>query len=122
MAGSRAWVAAGATAERDGLDIGPLLRDPAAQLHRDALFFHDPHDYETTTPVSAVRVRDWKLLEYLEDGRLALYNPREDPSELNDLAAAMPDRADALARRLHEWRPAVDAAMPTPNPDFKGKK
>lgn len=107
---------------RDGLDMSPLLRDPAAQLERDALFFHYPHYYETTTPVSGVRMRDWKLLEYLEDGRLELYNLRDDPTERTDLAARMPDRADALARRLHEWRTAVDAAMPTPNPDFKGNK
>lgn len=114
--------ATGGPAERDGLDIGPLLRDPAARLDRDALFFHYPHYYETTTPVSAVRMRDWKLLEYLEDGRLELYNLHDDPSELTDLAARMPDRAAEMARRLHEWRTSVDAAMPTPNPDFKAKK
>lgn len=74
------------------------------------------------TPVSAVRMRNWKLREYLEDGRFELYNLRADPSERNDLAARMSDRTDAMARRLHEWRRAVDAAMPTPNPDFTGTK
>ena len=113
---------ANAPAERDGLDIGPVLHDPAARLDRDALFFHYPHYYETTTPVSAVRMRDWKLLEYFEDGRLELYNLRDDPSERTDLAARMSDRAAAMARRLRDWRTAVDAAMPTPNPDFKAKK
>lgn len=67
-------------------------------------------------------MRDWKLLEYLEDGRLELYNLRDDPAERTDLAARMPDRAAALARRLRDWRTAVDAAMPTPNPDFTGRK
>jgi arylsulfatase A len=114
--------AAGGSAERDGLDIKPLLRDPAAQLDRDALFFHYPHYYETTTPVSAVRMRDWKLLEHLEDGRLELFNLRDDPSERTDLAARMTDRADALARRLHDWRTAVDAAMPTPNPGYRASR
>jgi arylsulfatase A-like enzyme len=99
-----------------------LLRDPAATLDRDALFFHYPHSYETTTPVSGVRMRDWKLLEYLEDGRLELYNLRDDPSEAVDVAGRDPGQADSMRRRLQDWRTAVDAAMPTPNPDSKVKK
>ena len=109
-------------AARDGVDLEPLLRDPAATLDRDALFFHYPHYYETTTPVSGVRLRDWKLLEYLEDGRLELYNLRDDPSEAVDVAGRDPGRADSMRRRLQDWRTAVDAAMPTPNPDSKVKK
>ncbi len=40
----------------------------------DALFGHYPHYYSVTTPVSAVRYRDWKLLKYYEDHRVELYN------------------------------------------------
>jgi arylsulfatase A len=62
------------------------LRNPAARLNRDALFFHYPHYYATTSPVSAVRARDWKLLEYHEDGHLELYNLANDLAESNNLA------------------------------------
>ncbi|MBI3462148.1 MAG: sulfatase [Planctomycetes bacterium] len=103
----------------DGLDLLPLLKTPAARLGRDALFFHYPHYYETTTPVSAVRAGDWKLLEYLEDNRVELYNLRDDPSEKSDLAASHADRVSELRTRLHAWRQEVGARMPTPNPEFR---
>ncbi|HET6883577.1 MAG TPA: sulfatase [Pirellulales bacterium] len=106
----------------DGVDLTPLLEDPAATLEREALFFHYPHYYHTTTPVGAVRARDWKLLEYFEDDRLELYDLRNDFSEKHDLAQKQPDKAAELRARLHVWREAVDAAMPTVNPDFRAKK
>lgn len=106
----------------DGVDLMPLLNDPAAKVDRDALFFHYPHYYHTTTPVGAVRARDWKLLEYFEDDRIELYNLERDLSEQHDLANEMPEKARDLRQRLHAWRQSVDAAMPTENPGFKSKK
>ena len=106
----------------DGLDQKPLLADPAAKLERDAVFFHYPHYYETTTPVSAIRARDWKLLEYLEDNRVELFNLKDDPGEKTDLAKQQPGKAAELLARLHTWREEVGAAMPTVNPNFKGKR
>jgi len=105
----------------DGLDLTPLLRDPNARLERDALFFHYPHYYPTTTPVSAVRQGDWKLLEYFEDDRVELYNLKDDLGETTDLAAQLPERAGELRRRLHDWRQQVGAALPSPNPNFQAK-
>jgi len=106
----------------DGLDLKPLLVNPSAKLERDAVFFHYPHYYETTTPVGAIRARDWKLLEYFEDNRVELYNLKDDPSEKTDLAKQQPDKAAELLARLHAWRGEVGAAMPTVNPNFKGKR
>ncbi len=106
----------------DGMDLAPLLKNPAASLGRDALYFHYPHYYGTTTPVSAIRTRDWKLLEYFEDNHVELYNLRDDPSEHDNLAPQKPDKAAELLQRLHAWRESVGAAMPKPNPDFKAKK
>ena len=106
----------------DGLDLTPVLKDAAAKLDRDALFFHYPHYYETTTPVGAVRASDWKLLEYFEDDRVELYNLADDLGEKTDLAKRMPKKAAELRQRLHDWRKEVDAAMPTPNLAFKAKR
>jgi len=106
----------------DGKDITPLLKEPKSRLNREALFFHYPHYYHTTTPVSAVRSGDWKLLEFFEDQHLELYNLRDDLGEQHDLAKEMPDKAAALRDQLHAWRESVGAAMPTVNPDFKPGK
>jgi arylsulfatase A-like enzyme len=98
----------------EGLNLLPLLRDPAARLKRNALFFHYPHYYPTTTPVSAVRAGDWKLLEYHEDRRLELYHLKDDLGEKTNLAATTPDKTAELRQLLDAWRKDVGAQMPTP--------
>jgi len=97
----------------DGLSLVPLLNDPGASLDRDALCWHYPHYYETTTPVSAIRQGDWKLLEYFEDGLVELYNLADDISEQNDLAQREPELRERLRRKLAEWRAEVNAQMPS---------
>jgi arylsulfatase A-like enzyme len=99
----------------DGRSLTPLLKDADAHLARDALFFHYPHYYSTTSPVSAVRAGDWKLLDYYEDRRLELYNLREDLGEHTNLAQQKADKAQDLRDRLRGWLSAVGAQMPSPN-------
>lgn len=105
----------------DGRSLLPLLKDPAARLPREELFFHYPHYYATTSPVSAILARQWKLLEYFEDGRLELYHLGRDPSETRNLAAEEPAVALRMHERLRAWRAAVNAQTPSPNPDWRGK-
>ncbi len=102
----------------DGLSLVPLLRDPRARIQRDALFFHYPHYYPTTTPVSAVRQGDWKLLEYHEDNRIELYDLSIDPGERDNLAGNRPADAMRLRARLHAWRQEAGVQMPQPHPAF----
>jgi arylsulfatase A len=104
----------------DGLDVSRLLQDPTAELAPRPLYFHFPHYYPTTTPVSAIRVGSWKLLEYLEDRRVELYDLAADPRESTDLSQTRPDRAQALRGQLQQWRQDVDAQMPDPNPAWEG--
>jgi arylsulfatase A len=81
------------------------------------LYFHYPHYYHTTTPVSAMRKGDWKLLEYYEDGRVELYNIKKDLGEATNLASAQPEIAEHLRAELHDWRKRVGALDPEANPD-----
>ena len=105
----------------DGLSLVPLLTNPEATLPRKQLFFHYPHYYPTTTPVSAIREGDWKLLEFFEDLRVELYNLADDLGEQHNLADQHPQRVADLRRKLHRWRRDVSAQMPVPNPDFRPK-
>jgi|YNPNPStandDraft_1061719.scaffolds.fasta_scaffold13913_5 arylsulfatase A len=109
---------AGATVTEpvDGKSLVGLLRDPKSGLARDALYFHFPHYYPTTTPVSAVRRGDWKLLEYHEDGRLELYNLRDDIAEQHDLADRQPTLVSDLKEQLGRWRLEVGAQAPIRRP------
>jgi arylsulfatase A-like enzyme len=105
----------------DGESLVKLFRDPAARLQRDAIFQHFPgylgagEGSWRTTPVSLIQTGDWKLMEFLEDGRLELYNLRDDIGESRNLAKEMPDKAKELHARLVAWRTAVKAPMPTKN-------
>jgi arylsulfatase A-like enzyme len=104
----------------DGVSLVPLLKDPKASLKRDAIYWHYPHYHPGgATPYGAVRAGDWKLIEFYEDKHVELYHLGKDVSEKTDLAKSEPDRAEELRKKLHAWRSAVGAQMPTANPDYK---
>lgn len=103
--------------EIDGVSLVPLLKDASARLDREALYWHYPHYHPGgATPYGAVRARDWKLIEFYEDDRVELYHLSEDIGETTDLAEKMPEKAAQLRQMLHDWRDAVGAQMPRPNP------
>ncbi|HEV3203019.1 MAG TPA: sulfatase [Gemmataceae bacterium] len=103
----------------DGVSLVPLLKQ-TGDLKRDALYWHYPHySNQGGKPGSAIRKGDYKLIEFYEDGKLELYNLKEDIGEKTDLASKMPQKAKEMREMLNEWRKAVDAQMPTPNPDYK---
>lgn len=109
----------------DGKSIVPLLRgaDKPSAWTRDALYWHYPHYHPGgATPYSAIRVGDWKLIEFFEDGHVELYNLKADQAETRDLAALEKNRVADLRARLQAWRKSVGAQLPTPNPDYDPKR
>ena len=98
----------------DGIDLTPVLRNPDHTPDRAALYFHYPHYYATTTPVSALRVGHWKLLRYYEDSRTELYDLAEDLGERRNLASEKPEITAALTERLEAWWDRMDAQHPSP--------
>jgi len=105
----------------DGVSLVPLLRQRGA-LEREAVYWHYPHYHGSgNRPSGAVRAGDYKLIEWYEDGRIELYNLKEDIGEENDLAASLPDKVAELRRMLHAWRNEVGAKMPEggPREDYK---
>ena len=117
----------------DGVSYLKLLTSGGQEaLGREAVYWHFPGylgagvGHWRTTPAGAIRAGDWKLQEFFEDGRIELYNLRNDLSQTNNLAARMPDKANALHNQLVAWRESIKAPMPTTNlvqlPPGKGKK
>jgi len=105
----------------DGESLVPLLRDAGASLQREAIYQHFPgylgmgQGQWRTTPVGLIHAGDWKLMEFFEDGRLELYNLRDDLGETKNLATQTPDKTKELHAKLVAWRQAINAPMPTPN-------
>ncbi len=105
----------------NGESIVGLLKG-ANSLKRKAIFWHFPAYLEPynerqrpwrTTPAGAVRQGDWKLIEFFEDGKVELYNLKDDIGEKNDLARTMPAKTQELHRLLVKWRKSVNAPVPT---------
>jgi len=117
-----AGVERGRIPDVDGVSLAGLLRSGGTEAPERDLFWHFPgylgagRGAWRTTPVSAIRSGRWKLLEFLEDHRVELYDLEADLSQTMNLAANMPDKAKELLEKLNRWRAAVSAPMPQPNP------
>jgi arylsulfatase A-like enzyme len=110
----------------DGASYLKLLNTGGkAALDRDAIYWHFPGYLGAgvgswrTTPAGAIRSGDWKLIEFFEDGRLELYNLREDLGEKNNLATQQPEKTKELHAKLVAWRKQVGAPMPTKNSEVQ---
>ncbi len=97
----------------DGVSLVPLLRGKKKHLRRKALYWHYPHYHGSgSIPSSAIRVGDWKLIEFYEEHKVELYNLREDIGEQHDLATERPEEAKKLRKLLHLLLRSVNAWMP----------
>jgi len=104
----------------DGQSFLPAIEENEnSRLQNRAMFWHYPHYYPTTTPVSAIREGNWKMLEYLEDGRLELFNLSSDLGETKNLANENSEKAGELLEKLHQWKKETNAGKITRNPKFE---
>lgn len=112
----------------DGVSLVPLFTG-SKSLQRDALYWHYPHYHrQGYKPSGAIRVGDYKLIEWYErtllnqEHQVDLYNIREDISETTNLAYDMPQKAKEMREQFHEWLHSVNAQLMTVNPNFDPKK
>jgi arylsulfatase A-like enzyme len=117
----------------DGVSLVPLLNGSVDTLGERPLYWHFPAYLQAgrragseardllfrTRPCSIIRLGDWKLHQYFEDGGLELYNLRDDVGETTNLAGQMPEKTGELLRRLEAWRERIGAPVPSePNPEY----
>ncbi len=106
----------------DGLSLLPLLEDPDNRLDRTALHWHYPH-YHHDRPASSIRVREWKLIEYLDGtGDVELYRLHNDLGETRNLNEMFPGRVADLKKQLAQWRVSVGARVPIVNPSYDAER
>lgn len=114
----------------DGMSLLPFLTKKE-DLELRPLFWHFPIYLEggniesqdpifRTRPGSAIRLGDWKLIQYFENNELELYNLKEDISENNNLFEDHPKKGKELLSVLENWRRETNAPIPqNVNPDYK---
>lgn len=109
----------------DGMSILPLLEGDDYMPERP-LFWHFPVYLEAyagkgdeardtlfrTRPGTVMRLGDWKLHEYYEDGTLELYHLGMDPTEQKNLGNIYPGMRDSLHLMMDNWRKTMRAPFP----------
>ena len=107
----------------DGIDISQVFSDKSNLINRDELYWHYPHYHSGSgmEPASAIRWKDYKLIQWHEatilnqERQIELYNLKLDPGEKNDLSQIEPEIAILMKNKLKNWIKEVDARMPKVN-------
>lgn len=117
----------------DGRSLLPMLTGKG-KIEERPLFWHFPVYLEAylkgdsttqdplfrTRPGSAIRLGNWKLIQYFENNDLELYNLSEDIGEKENLAKRNPGKVSELLTILQNWRKNISAPVPMQlNPDYK---
>tara|TARA_R110002111_G_C6007511_1_gene374240 strand:- start:16259 stop:17704 length:1446 start_codon:yes stop_codon:yes gene_type:complete len=116
----------------DGKSLVPLMEGKSADWPNRALtwnfpYYHPEKGYtkakETigvndfaiskTRPVSAIRVDNWKLLQFYESEKRELYDLSSDPGEQRDLSAGQPERSAQLSTQLKQMLQKMQARFAT---------
>ncbi len=105
-----------------GLDgaslLGVLRNGGMGEVARsfDGLVWHVPHYQREkgTTPMSSIRVGNWKLVRLYESGAAKLLDLGKDIGESRDLSASEPAVAQRLAALLSAYLEQVNAPMARP--------
>jgi len=95
----------------DGDSITPLFKKEDAILKTRSLFWHLASQTKHSA-CSVIRKNDMKLIQFLADGDLELYNLRRDPKEEHNLVREKPEITQQLLKELTEWRQANQVPLP----------
>lgn len=110
----------------EGGSLAAVLRGDgkaAVKRLREEMVFHFPHyDLDNDGPATVLFLGNLKAYKSYESGELRLYDLAKDLGERNDLAKQMPDRAAELEKRINDYLKAINAQMPTANPNYDPSK
>jgi len=93
----------------DGESIMPLLENK--ELKERSLFWHIASTYKNP-PNSIIRKGKWKLIQFLNDGKIELYNLEEDLKEQKNIADINKEITAILVKELSAWRKENNIPLP----------
>ena len=105
----------------DGVSLVPLLNSET--IPERPLIWHYPHyGNQGGEPSSIIRLGDWKLIHYYEDGHEELYNLKTDLGETHDLASENQGKVKELSEKLFSYLNEVGARFPEKDPQYDAEK
>ena len=102
---------------QDGVSLVPLLK--GERIPERPLIWHYPHyGNQGGEPSSIIRLGDWKLIHYYEDGHQELYNLRTDGGEEHDVSKDNPELVRKLSNQLFRYLEGVGAKYPVKDSEY----
>ena len=101
----------------DGVNLAPALK--GGSLEERSLYWHFPHYRHAPGPYSIIRDGDYKLIRWWEGPNYLLFNLKDDLGEKRNLAADMPEKVQALNRKLLAQLQNIGAKLPRENEEYK---
>jgi arylsulfatase A-like enzyme len=95
----------------DGNSLISLFRKDSKELVNRPVFWHLASQYKHGT-CSALRHGRYKLIQFLADGKLELYDLKADPMESKNLVDSEPKIAQRLVNELVDWRKTNQVPLP----------
>jgi len=102
----------------DGEDMSAAFRGTPQRRTKPVMWewrYRIYGDLHHRSPMLAIRQDDWKLLLNPDRSRLELYNLRQDPMELNNLASQHPDVVQELSRKVLAWQATLPKGPADPD-------
>ncbi len=90
----------------DGKSFLPVLQQKENWTNR-TVYWHEPHARPRNTgesKASAIRMGDYKLIDFYKQEKVELYNIKKDISEQHDLSDEMPEKKAQLLQQLRKWK------------------
>lgn len=88
----------------DGNSMTELFQEDSEFFEERPLFWQLSSQVRDQKACSAIRKKQYKLIQYLSTGKVELYNLESDPKESNNLAQEKPEVAKQLLKELVQWR------------------
>lgn len=96
----------------DGNSMTDLFKKDSKTFTDRPLFWQLSSQYKHGT-CSAIRYKEYKLIQFLADGKLELYNLERDPKEEHNLASQEPEVVHQLLTKLVNWRTKNHIPLPS---------
>lgn len=95
----------------DGDSITPLFERDTRGLQERPLFWHIASQWKHGT-CTAMLKKQFKLIQFLKDGAIELYDLKGDPKESRNLTTEKPELAKRMLRELVNWRKENGVPLP----------
>ena len=99
----------------DGESFVGLFKGEPEALVKRPLFWHLASRYRNGA-CSVIRKDDHKLIQFLADGKMELYDLKNDPREKKNLVQTNPELAQRLLSELVNWRKTNHVPLPPGSP------